>query len=233
MKVKIAVCDDEEFQTTYISERVRLWASDRSHIAEIHTFPSAESFLFSFSEEKDFDILLLDIEMKKMNGVDLARSVRSESDRIQIVFITGFPDFIAEGYEVAALHYLMKPLDTDKLYGVLDRAAKNLGREEKRLAITFMRETSYIPFDKISYIEAQLQYVTVHTDSGEARAKISLSEIETQLDDRFFRCQRSFIINLSYVKKIKTAAVVLKSGEEIPIGRGMGEKIGKAIIKHF
>lgn len=233
MKLKFAVCDDEELERDYVSRKVTEWAEARSLNIEIHTFPSAEAFLFTFSEEKDFDILLLDIEMNAINGVELARRVRGEGDRIQIVFITGYPDFMEEGYEVAALHYLMKPLNSDKLAHVLDRAVKNLDKAEKYLEVVFNRETEYIPFGKIRYIEAQLQYVTVYTDSGDIRVKAALSDIERQLDDGFFRCQRSFIINLAYVKKVKKASVILTSGEEIPISRGSGEKIGRAIIKHF
>ena len=177
MKLKFAVCDDEELERDYVSRKVTEWAEARSLNIEIHTFPSAEAFLFTFSEEKDFDILLLDIEMNAINGVELARRVRGEGDRIQIVFITGYPDFMEEGYEVAALHYLMKPLNSDKLAHVLDRAVKNLDKAEKYLEVVFNRETEYIPFGKIRYIEAQLQYVTVYTDSGDIRVKAAAAAV--------------------------------------------------------
>lgn len=250
MKFRIAVCDDEDMQIRYLTALIRAWAEKRGYIADVRSFSSAESFLFAYSEEKDFDLLLLDIEMEegsapdaervsagegrgRMNGVELARRVRGENDRVQIVFITGFPDYMSEGYEVAALHYLMKPVSADKLEEVLDRAVKNLGKAEGRLAVRFARQTEYIPFSRIIYIEAQLQYVIIHTAEEDHRMKASLSEVEKELDEGFFRCQRSFIINLSQVQKIKSDCVLLKNGVSVPIGRGMGERIGKAIIQHF
>lgn len=248
MRLKIAVCDDEDIQIRYLTALIAAWAEKRGHTASVRPFSSAESFLFTYSEERDFDLLLLDIEMEggsapddgrasagegrgRMNGVELAKRVRGENDRVQIVFITGFSDYISEGYEVAALHYLMKPVGADKLQEVLDRAVKNFGRAEGRLAVRFARQTEYIPFSRILYIEAQLQYVVIHTAGEDCRMKASLSEVEKELDEGFFRCQRSFIINLGQVQKIKSDCVLLKNGDSVPIGRGMAERIAKAIIR--
>lgn len=168
-----------------------------------------------------------------LNGVELARKIRQENGTVQIVFITGFPDFMAEGYEVSALHYLMKPVSREKLFQVLDRAAANLTRTEKRLKVVFDRQTDFVPLDQILYVEAQRQYVVVHTAGGSCRMKASLADTAKELDERFYRCQRSFLVNLSYVVRIKGNCVVLKNGEEIPISRGAGEEIGKAIIQLF
>lgn len=233
MKLKIAICDDESSQREYMKSVVTKWAQTRSHFCEITDYPSAEAFLFEYSESKDYDILLLDIEMKEMNGVELAKRVRSENEAVQMVFITGYPDFISDGYDVCALHYLMKPVSEEKLISVLDRAIKNLSRAEKRLMVSFDRQTEYIPFSEIVYLEAQMNYTVIHTRIAEYKMKSSLSNIENKLDDGFFRCQRSFIVNLAQVQRIKSDSVVLKNGKAIPISRGMSEQIGKAIIEHF
>ncbi len=233
MTYKIAICDDCTADTEYLSALAGGWAADAGHIAAIREFPSAEAFLFQYEEENDFDILLLDIEMGGINGVELARRIRERSRRVQIVFITGYPDFMAEGYEVSALHYLMKPVSEKKLYSVLDRAADNLKKAEKQLKVTFDRQTVFVPFNRILYIEAQRQFVRIHTEEGDYRMKTSLAEMETELDEYFYRCQRSFLVNLSFVTRIKSQCVILKNGEEIPISRGLAEKIGKAVIKLF
>ena len=144
--MRIAVIDDQPADRDYIAALVSRWAKDRDTAVTAVPFPSAEAFLFDYSEDKNFDILLLDIEMGAINGVELAKTVRAENNAVQMVFITGFPDFIAEGYEVSALHYLMKPVDRDKLFSVLDRAAANLEKAERRLRVTFERRTDYVPF---------------------------------------------------------------------------------------
>lgn len=233
MNYKIAICDDCAADTAYLSALVGSWAADAGHFAVIREFPSAEAFLFLYEKEKDFDILLLDIEMGGLNGVELAKRVRLDNGCVQIVFITGFPDFIAEGYEVSALHYLMKPVSEKKLYSVLGRAAANLEKGEKHLKVTFDRQTVFVPFGRIMYIEAQKQYVRIHTEAEDYRMKASLGEMEAGLDEYFYKCQRSFLVNLLFVARIKNQCVVLKNGEEIPISRGLAEDIGKAIIKLF
>lgn len=186
-----------------------------------------------YEDEDDYDILLLDIEMGAMDGVQLAKKLRQTNQAVQIVFITGFPDFMAEGYEVSALHYLMKPVSKEKLFEVLDKAARNLDKQEKRLLITFDRQTEFVPLSKITYIEAQKQYVVVHTEDREYRMKASLTETEKELDEYFFRCQRSFNVNLRHVLRINGDTVELKNGTLVPISRGMAQKIGKEIIRLF
>ena len=233
MDLRIAICDDEQKQIEYLTSLVSSWGNKTSVTCTIDTFQSAESFLFDYAEDKNRDILLLDIEMGGMNGVDLAKTIRRTNDTIQIIFITGFPDFIAEGYEVSALHYLMKPVLPEKLHTVLDKAAANLAKSEKRLSITYDRQTDFVPLSQVMYIEAQKQYILIHTISETYRMKGSLSDMEKQLDEYFIKCQRSFVVNLRYVTRIKNDCVLLKNGSEVPISRGMAEKIGKEIIRLF
>lgn len=233
MNYKISIIDDSLSDTEYVAALVSTWGEMSGHTLKILTFPSAEAFLFQYEEERDHDILLLDIEMKEMNGVDLAKRIRQDNNGVQIVFITGYPDFMGEGYEVAALHYLLKPVSGEKLYEVLDRAAANLARTERRLAVTYDRRTEFVPLSQILYIEAQKQYVLIHTFGETYRMKQSFGETIEELDEFFFKCQRSFCVNLRHVTRIKSSCVALKNGEEIPVGRGMAEKIGKEIIRLF
>lgn len=233
MHYRIAICDDSDADREYVTGLVDQWAASAGHAVQTRAFVSAENFLFHYAEKNDIDILLLDIEMGTMDGVALAKCIRKENELVQIVFITGFPDFIAEGYEVSALHYLMKPVAREKLFAVLDKAARNLGRNEKHLCVSFDRQTELVPFSKITYIEAQKQYVLVHTDAREYRMKASLADTEKELDEYFFKCQRSFIVNLRHVLRIGNDSVVLKSGADVPISRGMSQKIAKEIIRLF
>ena len=130
MHYEIAVCDDSEADRRYLSGQVSHWAREAGHTAEIVAFDSAESFLFRYAEKNDYDILLLDIEMGEMDGVTMAKTLRRGNDTVQIVFITGYSEYIAEGYEVDALHYLMKPVREDRLFSVLDRATEKLKKNE-------------------------------------------------------------------------------------------------------
>ena len=233
MSYRIAVVDDCATDTEYVQSLVEEWLTMRNETAQIKTFPSAEAFLFAYEDNTTWDILLLDIEMKEMNGMELAKKLRESNTAVQLVFITGYPDFMAEGFEVSALHYLMKPVSKEKLYTVLERAAAGIEKREKMLSVTFDRQTDLVPLSKILYIEAQKQYVLIHTAEEVYRMKASLTEMKEQADAFFFPCQRSFLVNLQHVLRIKSDCVVLKNKEEVPISRGMAERIGREMIRLF
>lgn len=231
MKYKIAICDDMDQDVQYIASVVDEWALKENITVNIEKFPSAESFLFYYAEHKDFDILLLDIEMKSMNGIDLAKRIRKENDGVQIIFITGYTDYIAEGYEVSALHYLTKPLSDNKLSEVLGRAVLKIRKNEKSLFLSLSGEMMRIPIYEIKYLEAQKNYVTIHGKEDYTVRK-TLGEFERELDERFYRMGRSFIVNLSCVDKITRSGVYLSDGAVIPLPRGQYEPLNKAFIAH-
>ena len=241
--MRIAVIDDRPADRDYIAALVTRWAKDRDTAVTTVPFPSAESFLFAYSEDKDFDILLLDIEMgstageaaRAINGVELAKTVRAENDTMQMVFITGFPDFIAEGYEVSALHYLMKPVDRDKLFSVLDRAAANLGKAERWILLPSGDGQTRVRLDRILYAEAFGHDLTVHTEDGDFafRKTIGAWEAELGLEAGFVRCHRSVLVNLRFVSKITRTDVVLDNGTVLPLARNAAQAVNLAFIRYY
>ena len=105
---RIAICDDEAADRAFLSSLVKKWGSAKEAAVRVREFTSAENFLFHYAENKEYDILLLDIEMGDMDGISMAKKLRQDNHTIQIVFVTGYSDYIAEGYEVEALHYLIE-----------------------------------------------------------------------------------------------------------------------------
>ena len=162
MVYNIAICDDNSTDMECIEAFVQVWAEYTKNSVKIDKFASAEEFLFHYSEKKTFDLLLLDIEMKAMSGVELAKMIRRENESVEIIFITGYSDYIIEGYEVSALHYLMKPLDREKLFAVLDKAAGKLRRNERTLLLELPDRIVRIPINEIRYIDANANYVDIH-----------------------------------------------------------------------
>ena len=231
MKLKIAICDDEQNQIEYLSGVVSAWTSKNRHVTEIRTYSSAKSFLFDYSEEKDFDILLLDIEMPEMNGVELAKTVRRENSTIQIIFITGYYEYFSDGFDVSALHYLIKPADERKLLPVLDRAVGNLTYRQRSVLLTSSDGDVKVSLADICYVESENVHVAVHTVSGVYRSRISLSKFAEQLDETFIKVHRSYIVGLKYVKKITRTDITITSGDVVPISRGMYDKAHAALIK--
>ena len=229
MKYKIAICDDSDADRQYVMNMVNRWASSAGHVVHTDTFGSAESFLFHYAEESDYDILILDIEMGAMDGVTMAKQVRKNNDTVQIVFITGYSDYISEGYEVAALHYLMKPVREEKLCSVLDRAAEKLSKNERVLNFEISCEMMRIPIYQIRYADVSGNYVTIHALS-DVTVKMTLGELEKQLDERFYRVGRSTIINLTQISRVTKTEINLSDGTAIPLPRGAYDGINRAII---
>lgn len=229
MKYKIAICDDSDTDRQYILNMVQGWADSLGIRVETDTFSSAENFLFHYAEKSDYDILLLDIEMGGMDGVTMAKTVRRSNDTVQIIFITGYSDYIAEGYEVAALHYLMKPVEPGKLLTVLDRAAEKLAKNEKTLFFELGGEMARVPIYQVRYADVQGNYVTIHAQE-DVTVKMTLRELETQLDERFYRVGRSCIVNITQISRVTKTDIRLADGTSIPLPRGAYDGINRAII---
>lgn len=233
MALSIAVCDDDETDLQYITGLVGDWAERARIPVSVRTFPSGEAFLFHYAENRDFDVLLLDVEMGKLSGIDLARQIRAQDSCVQIVFITGYSDFISEGYDVSALHYLMKPVKPGKFDEVLSRAADLCRQERPFLLVTSERETIRIFFDDIYYAESQGHYMLIYTHETRYRVRLTVSGLLEQLDEGFYRCSRFFVVNLRHVCRITKSEVLLDNHASLPLGRGQYDEINKTMISYL
>lgn len=229
MPVRIAICDDSAADAAYVGALLDQWAAQRGLALQAERFESAQAFLFHYEEQKDYDVLLLDIEMPGMDGVSMARAIRRENEAVQIVFITGYSDYIAEGYDVAALHYLMKPVKTDKLFAVLDRAMEKCRRNERCLLLEMPGEMVRLPLYQIRYLEVRQNYVTIHA-KADYTVKRPLAEFECELDEGFCRVGRAMIVNLRCVRRVTRTEVYLDDGAALPLPRGAYETLNRAII---
>ena len=118
--MKIAIVEDEAKEQEIIVKYIGEWAEARRELVEFRCF------LFAWEDGKDYRLLVLDIEMGGMNGLGLAEKVRLEDREVPILFVTGYDEYMQRGYDVSALHYLMKPVDKERLFQALDRMARAL-----------------------------------------------------------------------------------------------------------
>lgn len=231
MPYRIAITDDNPVDIKYISSIVQQWASARGLFVQIDSYPSAEAFLFQYEEAPVCDIILLDIEMSGMDGVTMAKRLREKNSTAVIVFITGYSDYIAEGYDVSALHYLMKPVDPDRLMQVMDRAVERLCREERLLTVKVANEIVRLPVGSVLFLEAARNYVTIHAEGrGDVVVRHKLGNFENELDQRFLRVGRSYIVNLTKLYRITRKEVLFPDGTVLPLPRGAYDTLNRAII---
>ena len=167
--------------------------------------------------------------MPGLSGISLAKKIRQTDENIQLVFVTGYSDYIAEGYDVSALHYLIKPVQEKKLSDVLQKAISLIQKNELFLPIQTKEGLERIPLSDIRYVEVYSNYITLHAKK-DYTVKRTLSSLEKELDNRFYRIGRSCIINLAYVRSVHKDAVVLLDGNRILIPKNAYEGLAKAII---
>lgn len=227
----IAVCDDDAEQLEYIRRILAEWSKHQRMDVKIESFSCAEQFLFAYPSHP-CDILLLDIEMRGLSGMELAKKLRSQKDRLPIIFLTGFSEYISEGYDVEALHYLLKPIDGKKLCEVLDRhISRGNGRAEAVLVRT-KDAAMHISAEQIVYVEAFGRKSQIALSDGsymDCGQKIGHFE---QLQG-FLHCHRSYLVNLRHVKGITKATVILDTGREIPLSRRLYQQVNQTFIQYY
>lgn len=234
MLLKAAICDDEPEQAQMLEKYVMEWAGNTGLPVRVKIFSSAEAFRFAWEEEKDWWLILLDIQMHGENGVSLAKYLREMDEKLEILFITALPDYIEVGYDVAALHYLVKPVKKDRLFQCLDKAVKKDIRESYLLLTTAEGEKIRIFQKDISYIESFAHTVQIHYKGVCAEIRCGINTLEGQLEkERFVRCHRSYIAGLGFTARLKKNELMLDDGTVIPISRRLFPEVNRAFVSYY
>ncbi len=232
MRLNIAIVDDEALFRKNIATSVFEWTKKSKISATINEYSSAESFLFAYEEKKDYDLILLDIEMEGINGVEMAKQIRREDETVQIIFITGYPNYMCYGYDVSALHYLIKPVSNKKLFEVLDRALKNTEKDNNRVIFSTDRGVKAVALDTILYAESYSHNMHIVTTDGAFDVRMTISSLAEMLGDEFISTHRSYLVNLSHIVLLSKNDMTLDSGEKIPISRNELKKVHYYFVKY-
>lgn len=235
MVVRIAVVEDEEELYDYYQKMFETWGGANDVRLILTYVGSAEEFLFKYDEQNIFDIIFLDVWMKNMNGMELAREIRKFDQNVQIVFLTGNPEYVFEGYEIGAVRYLIKPIDESKLKQALDTCMERIkNRNEDYLTVKYLGENLKLSRNEILYVKVEGHYLQMQTVSKRYEWKASLKEMLSKLDsERFVMANRSVVVNLEYVDKITREECILENGEAVPVSRGAYGGLNDAFMKYF
>lgn len=231
--MNVAVCDDERAHLDFLCACVKRWSEKRELPCHISAFGSADAFWMEY-EKNQYDLALLDIQMQGQNGMELAEELRSRNDNIGIIFVTGIIDHIAQGYDIGAIHYLIKPVEERKLFDVLDRALERIGTQGKKLIFKGKGETVAVPENQVEYIEARAHDTVLVCTDGDYQLPVPFGDAASMLPtDSFIKCHRSYVVNLRAVRRIGKYEITLDSGKGIPVSRRLYGDVNKAFIAFY
>ncbi|MEG1312067.1 MAG: LytTR family DNA-binding domain-containing protein [Romboutsia sp.] len=216
--INIGICDDELHYRLKIKGILERVLNSYPINYSIYEFSSGESLLNDYP--KDLDILIMDIQMKKINGMDTARKIRVFDENLEIIFMTSFAEFMQEGYEVKAYRYMLKPISERKISkNIIACIEEIMKKRNNYLTINVKNYVDRIKIDSITYIETDRPNILIYTPNKTYTTKMSISKMEKTLSKYgFFRCHNSYIINLKLVESMNSNFIKVH-GKDIPISK--------------
>ena len=216
--MRIAICDDNQTFAQTLANYIE--AEYKSLDLLIEFFGSGEELVDYYqADKKGFDIILLDIEMKQITGLEAAHQIRKVDTQTVIIFITSHDELASMGYEVAAFRFLTKPVKPAKLIEALE-AVRAQNNNAKTIHISNAEGEYTINVSDILFIEAQNQQVLIQTNDGEFVQRCAISDFVDELAKYdFVSVHRSYLINLRHVKGLNKQEVTMEDGTVLPISR--------------
>jgi len=235
MRIRIAVVEDEKEQFEYVSGCLKSWAEETGQSVHVTHVSCAEEFLFEYGRQGCFDVLILDVYMKQMNGMELAREIRKFDKEVPVIFLTGVSDYVFEGYEIGAVRYLLKPVDRQKLQEVMELCLEKIkSRSEDYILFKYQGEQIRLLRSDILFLEVNGHYLRMETVKETFEWKESLQNMKERLDERrFVLANRSVLVNLEHVSKITREECLLENGVSIPVSKGAYRTLNEAFMAYY
>lgn len=227
--LRIAVCDDDALFAEETAGRVAAILKDKTEYT-VSKFTSAGQLLASGPQ----DIVLLDIEMQGLDGMEAARRLRARGDACRLIFLTSHPRYVFAAFDVEASHYLTKPVEPKKLREVLLRLTARVSEEALRcIAVRQGAGLLRIPLSDILYLEVVDRKVFLHTAEATYDFYGKLEQLEQEFPEGFFRCHRSYIVQFSHIRRYDQAEITLVNGERIPISKRKYQMFCHAFLQYL
>ena len=231
--MRIAICEDDYKEQERLTDAIKDWANTKKVQVDILCYNNAETFIVAWPDIS-FDLVFLDIQMKNMTGIELAEYIRQTDKEMLIVFVTSFSQYVLKGYDVDALHYLIKPLSPAKLLPTLDRAYM-IWRSNHKDVLIVATDAGQIklPFGSILYISMFSHIAEIHTDGEIFNLRKTAAKLEELLPSHFMRTHRSCIVNLLKVDCVYKTSLTLAGGEKLPISRNNSKQVNDAFMRLY
>lgn len=229
--LRIAICDDEIPFCALLQEKV---SAILAHMSEAFTLQTYTSTYDLQCAALPFDVLFLDIKMPIQDGLQYAKVLRAEGNDCAIVFVSAYPTFVFDAFPLEASDFLCKPIDNAKLRAVLLRILQKQHTEDNSsLLIQTNQWCKSIKLSSIVYCEVINRTIYLHTTREVIQYYGKLTDLEKQLDARFYRCHRSYLVNLDFVTSYADGEIRLDNAERVPVSRSRKKEFMKYMLQYM
>lgn len=229
--VRIAICDDEKVVCNMLMQKVTTQMKNKKEDFEIDCFANADELL---QKNLIYDILLLDIQMPGQNGIELAKTLRKDGLNSALIFITALKEHVFDVFEVDALDYICKPINEMRLEKTLEKALQKIKtNEDNYLLIKTMNCCKAVKISNIFYCEVINRKIYLYTKDDVIVYYSKLADIIKQLDNRFVRCHRSYLVNMDYLIEYTNRQITLVNGLHVPISRLRYQEFMEAAMQYM
>ena len=220
--MKIAVCDDNQEELHRVASLLEDYQEEKTVSISLRLFGSSVE-LASIAQQENFDLYLLDVLMPALNGIDLAREIRTFNTAVPILFLTSSPEFAVESYTVHAANYLLKPVSRESLFSALnDISAQQKADRKNYIIVKSNIGVRKILLSQLVYVEAQDRRVIYHLQNGgqvDCIARFSAIAGELLKNIEFIQPHRSYLVNMSYINIIGTMDMELQDHTVLPLAQ--------------
>lgn len=230
--IRIAICDDEKYMSDHIQAMVSDFFRRKNIEITILRFSCGEELLKYGGQ---IDILFLDIQMKDIDGMETARKLRADKFRGFLIFITVLKEMVFQSFEVQTYDYLVKPIEGKQFEKTMERLYVSMqNASEVSLLVQRGYESRIILKDNIVFCEIIDRKIYLNLVSSEVVDYYDrIENLENKLDDCFFRCHRSYLINLKHLKGYKKGIAYMDNGREIPVSRLRSREFSGVVLQYM
>ena len=233
MELSVIICDDLAEERSQLCRFVQAYGQERGYRLRMEEAAGGEELLSRWRRDR-WDLVLLDIYMPGLTGVETARRLRMLDESCEIAFITTSEVHGLVGYDLGVLDYLVKPVNRETIFDMLDWCVHKRWESLRTLKIRSEWEEMEVRLQDVCFIEIQRHTAYIHLQGKTIGTRRGMAELEEEIDSpSFLRCHRSFLVNLRRVERVGRTECLLEGNRSVPVSRGAWEKLNRAFINYY
>ena len=235
MYMNIAICDDDFLYMNQVKEMIEKWGKEHHEDVSIYLFNHGDALINSY-QKSHIEVILLDIMMPLLNGMETAHEIRKNDSVVKIIFLTSSPEFALESYDVKASGYLLKPTTYEKLCSLLNDCKQAFHYEPESIIVKTDKGYRKIYYHLIECVEAQNKKVLFCLNDGECLEVLDtfvLCSNELTTNDAFYKCHRSYLVHMPAIDHFNSIEIETKTHKKVSIARSYAKSFKEAYFEYM